>query len=87
MEVISHQTGLSLLPSPPFCPAAQEMLEGNGEEEKEVNREKGESKLPSESFSSLINGGGRERATDGISDRKRVGLVFVFLCVCVERLI
>lgn len=68
VEVISRQTGLSLLPSPPFCPAAQEMLEGNWEEEKErqrgKHREKGESKLrfnvclPSESFSSLINGSG-----------------------------
>ncbi len=99
VEVISRQTGLSLLPSPPFCPAAQEMLEGNWEEEKErqrgKHREKGESKLrfnaclPSESFSSLINGSGPrpECTTDGISDRKHVGPVFVFPCVCVERLI
>lgn len=75
VEVISCQTGLSLLPSPPFCPAAQEMLEGNGEEEKEVNREKSESKLrfnaclPSESFSSLINGSGRQARTRDWRDK------------------
>lgn len=69
VEVISRQTGLSLLPSPPFCPAAQEMLKGNCEEGKErqrsKQRKKGESKLrfnaclPSESFSALINGSRR----------------------------